>query len=62
VYFAPDTFAPITLLELGIISQSKEPNEIPEGFYRKGNVDVVCERYGIPQFGTLDSVLAELSE
>ena len=58
VYFAPDTKAPITLLELGLISQMKEPQDVyvvcPKGFYRKGNVDVVCDRYGITQYDTLE--------
>jgi Nucleoside 2-deoxyribosyltransferase like len=57
VYFAPDTKAPITLLELGLLSQMKEPKDIfvvcPEGFYRKGNVDIVCDRYRIKQYKTL---------
>jgi hypothetical protein len=60
VYFDPTTKAPITLLELGLISQMKEPHEIfvvcPEGFYRKGNVDVVCNRYKIKQYETLEEV------
>ena len=27
----------------------------PDGFWRKGNVDIVCERYAIPQFETLEA-------
>lgn len=58
VYFAPDTKAPITLMELGIVSQMKEPQEVlvvcPAGFYRKGNVDVLCDRYRIHQYETLE--------
>jgi hypothetical protein len=58
VYFAPDTKAPITLLELGLISQFKEPENVfvvcPPDFYRKGNVDVVCDRYGIDQYASLE--------
>jgi hypothetical protein len=60
VYFAPETKAPITLLELGLLAQMKEPQDVlvvcPEGFYRKGNVDIVCDRYGIKQYKTLDKV------
>lgn len=49
VYFAPDTKAPITLMELGLFAQSgKALVCCPEGFWRKGNVDIVCERFGIP--------------
>lgn len=48
-YFDPNTKSPITLLELGMVSQmiSLEKKMIiccPEGFYRKGNVDIVVDR------------------
>jgi hypothetical protein len=26
----------------------------PEGFWRKGNVEIVCARYGVPLVGELD--------
>jgi len=60
VYFDPNTKSPITLLELGLLSQLKEPADIfvicPEPFYRKGNVDIVCDRYRIKQYKTLEEV------
>ena len=28
----------------------------PEGFWRKGNVDIICERYGITQFDSLNEI------
>ncbi len=56
VYFAPDTKAPITLLELGLFAQSGRMVVCcPPGFWRRGNVEVVCARYGVP-------LVAELSE
>lgn len=51
MYFDPATKAPITLLEfgLGIMGAGGElVVACPEGFYRKGNVDIVCERYDVP--------------
>lgn len=56
IYFDPTTKAPITLLELGFIAGMglKAVVVCPEGFYRKGNVDVVCDRYGITQYPTLE--------
>lgn len=46
-WFAPDTKAPITLLELGLFARSgKVIVGCPDGFWRKGNVEVVCARYG----------------
>ena len=56
MYFDPKTKSPITLLELGLIA-GKFPEKLvvvcPEGYWRKGNVDVVCNRYGIRQFDDL---------
>lgn len=53
LWFEPDTKSPISLLELGLFANSeKMAVYCPEGFWRKGNVDVVCEKYGIPHFET----------
>jgi hypothetical protein len=54
MYFAPATRAPITLLELGLAARSgKLVVCCPEGYWRKGNVEVVCDRYRIPLVGSL---------
>lgn len=54
MYFAPDTYAPITLLELGLFAASgKLLVCCPAGYWRKGNVDIVCTRYAIRQVPTL---------
>lgn len=59
MYFDPATQAPITLLELGLFAHSGRLAVCcPTGFWRKGNVDVVCARYGIPQAATLDDLIA----
>lgn len=48
MYFDPQTQAPITLLELGLFARSgKVIVCCPDGFWRKGNVDIVCTRYGV---------------
>ena len=61
MYFAPETRAPITLLELGLFARSgKLIVCCPEGFWRKGNVDIVCKRYDIPQVTTLSDLAAYL--
>jgi hypothetical protein len=58
MYFDPNTKAPITLLELGLFAKTgKMIVCCPEGFYRKGNVDIVCERYGVTQVDTLDELV-----
>ena len=49
MYYDPNTTSPISLLELGLHARSgKLIVCCPNGFYRKGNVDIVCERYCIP--------------
>lgn len=48
MYFAPGSQSPISLLELGLFAQSGRMIVVcPEGFWRKGNVDIVCQRYHI---------------
>ncbi len=55
-YFAEQSFAPITLMELGVCcgSARRKASDMvvycPPGFYRKGNVDIVCERRGVRVF------------
>jgi hypothetical protein len=59
MYFAPATKAPITLLELGLAAGSgKLVVCCPEGFWRKGNVEVVCARYDIPLVADLEAMLS----
>jgi hypothetical protein len=51
MYFDPNTKSPISLLELGLYaSQRKLIVCCPDGYWRQGNVRVVCERYNIPFF------------
>lgn len=55
MYFDPAGQAPITLLELGLhATSSKLEVCCPDGYWRKGNVQVVCERFGIKLHNTLD--------
>lgn len=46
MYFEPGTKSPITLLELGLYAGHGTLIVCcPDGFWRKGNVDVVCQRF-----------------
>lgn len=57
VYFDPNTKSPITLLELGLHAKSgKLIVCCPEGYWRKGNVDIVCKRYSIETVDNLDQL------
>ena len=63
-YFQPGTVSPITLMELGIVAASKPKAAFvccPEGFQRKGNVDIVCERYGLRTYPTFDKLAEALA-
>lgn len=62
MYFVPETKSPITLLELGLHAASVPEKLIvccPKGFWRKGNVDVVCKRYGVRQAESLEALISE---
>ena len=61
MYFAPSTQAPISLLELGLAARSgKLLVCCPDGYWRKGNVDLVCRRYGVPILQDLTTLIAEV--
>ena len=57
MYFDPATKAPITLLELGLFARSGKLHVgCPEGYWRKGNVEIVAARWAIPLYDTLESL------
>ena len=59
MYFDPATKSPITLMEFGLYaSRGKLLVCCPEGFWRKGNVDMVCHRYKIPQVSSLEELIS----
>ena len=61
MYFAPGTKAPVTLLELGLCARvGRLVVCCPEGYWRRGNVEVVCHKYGVPLLPTLDELVAEV--
>lgn len=58
MYFSPETKSPISLLELGLHANSNKMIVCcPPGFWRKGNVDIVCTRYNIPLFNDIESAI-----
>jgi hypothetical protein len=59
MYFDPNTKSPISLLELGLYASSRKLIvACPDGFWRKGNVEVVCERFNIPLLNNLDDLIS----
>src|SRR3972149_7230005 len=58
LYFDPTTKSPISLLEFGLFSRTgKLIVCCPDGFWRKGNVDIVCDRYGIMQVPSINDLV-----
>lgn len=55
-YFSPGTKSPISLMELGLFANSMKEIYVicPDGFWRKGNVEIVCEIYNLPLLDSLD--------
>lgn len=60
---SPGTKSPISLLEYGLYVRSgKLIVCCPEGFWRKGNVDIVCRRYGVSQVGSMPELVEAIRE
>lgn len=63
MYLAPNTKSPITLLELGLHAQDKKLVVCcDEKFWRIGNVDIVCQRYGIKKVDSLEGLITEIKK
>ena len=58
LFFASGSKSPISLLELGLYAKSKRiVVGCPAGFYRRGNVQIVCERCGIEMVDSFEELL-----
>lgn len=63
-YFEPGGKSPVTMLELGMSIPTSKVVLVccPDGFWRKGNIDIVCDRYGIKQVEDLDSLISVIKQ
>ncbi len=62
MFLEKNSKSPISLLELGLFADSgKLLVCCEEGFWRKGNVDIVCQRKGIKTFGNLSEIIDYLT-
>lgn len=63
-YFDPNTQSPITLLELGLTADTYQNIIVvcPAGYWRKGNVEIVCSRYEIPLFNCIEDGICAMIE
>lgn len=58
MYLAPGTSSIISLMELGLHAQNDKLLVFcPEGFQRKGNVDIVCAMYEVAQFESWEAII-----
>ncbi len=58
MFFDPKGKAPISLLELGLFAKTgKMIVCCPEGFWKRGNVQVVCERNRIPLVDNIEELI-----
>ena len=63
MYLAPGSKSPISLLEIGLYAKTKKLIICcPKGFWRKGNIDIVCRKYEIRQLENLDDFQAEIDK
>mgnify|MGYP001251072521 CR=1 FL=1 len=62
MYFVPGTLSPITLLELGLHADNIAKLIVccPGGFWREGNIEIVCKKYNIPFHRNFDDALEQL--
>lgn len=57
-YFSPGTKSPITLMELGLCAATSGVIVCcPHGFWRKGNVDIVCDEFNLALTEDLDEAI-----
>jgi len=55
--------SPISLLELGLYAQSgKLVMCCADGFWRKENVDVVCNRYNVPRVKSIEELVTTIQK
>ena len=61
MYLSPETQSPISLLELGKFAGRKEMVVCcPKTFWRRGNVEILCNRENVPLFEDLESAIGAL--
>ncbi len=60
MYLAPGSLSPISLFELGVLTKSPEKVILycPDGFWRKGNVDVAADRYKFTSVSSFEEIIS----
>jgi len=61
MYLSPEAQSPVTMICFGMYAQTgKMVVCCPEGFWRKGNIEIVSSLYGVEVFTELDPAIEEL--
>ena len=61
MYLDPSSKSPVSLMELGFVAKTNKLIVCcPNGFWRRGNVEIMCSREGIPFFDTLEMAVTFL--
>ena len=62
MYFAPGSISPISLLEFGLHINGKAHMIVccPPGYWRKGNIDIVCKRHDVTVHSSLSDAISYL--
>lgn len=64
MFITADSKAPISLLEFGYICGNKKIKHfaiaVEKGFYRRGNIEVMCNRFNVPLFEDLDDLVGSI--
>ncbi|KAF4465689.1 hypothetical protein FALBO_7466 [Fusarium albosuccineum] len=64
VYFHPATQAPVSLLEFGIWARipGKAIVVCPEGYWKRGNVQIVCKKFGVEMVDNVDGLTEAIAK
>lgn len=61
IYFQPNTYSPISLMELGLFAANKKVIVCcPEEFWRKGNVDFICKKFELTVIENYEDIVSIL--
>ena len=60
MFFDKNGISPISLLELGLYALSRKMVVCcPKGYWRRGNVQIICNRFGIQLVENLEEFIGE---
>lgn len=62
MYLDPNTISPVSLIEFGLHAKKGKLIMIcPDGYFKKGNIDITCEFYDVKQVESIDNFISMLN-